>query len=261
MKITMKFKNLLLENGKIERLDRELKSGKWLVRDPLIYRGRKEDESPVMKKKTTGGRKPKDTNIIVQEIVNLYHEKCYPSFPTRDEVRFGTTDKHWAMEFGKLYVIFPHQEATVYHSKMDPVHEFGAAYDGIKDFLKRFEKWYDNGGKWPNKEAKELALNFKKGIEDHNLMRKYVKNNPCVGDMLEKITNVQREIKKEHLYPEDQNWTASLLKFYSNIKRYFKHLEMGYPSEQKSSDEVVFKGRYLQVSKKLFDKYNNRESI
>lgn len=256
----MKLKKILKEEEKekwVEKLKSELDSENWVINDPPIFRGRMEDDKPVMKKKTTMGRDPRDTHKLVHDIVNYYHFNCYPKFPARDRVRFGTTDEDWANEFidkgGKLYMIFPHQEATIYHREKDPVHELGDANQLLRQFEDRLKKWKEeySDNRWTNEDLKKFANKFLKMVGDNKIDKPLLRQLGCPKKALERVSEIDVFTKSGTPL---RDWHVDLKKFFEEIKLYFEKLELGYPDEVGTSDEVVWQGKYLQVEDRIYAK-------
>lgn len=261
MKLTDIIKEEMKKKEWVSILKKKLDTENWVINDPKIFRGRKRDTKPVKEKKTTRGRIPSDTNKLIFDIINCYHFICYPQFPPRDRVRFGTTDKsfaeHFTGESGKIYVIFPHKNATVYHRRSDPRHELKNAKNYLKYFRKYLESWKEKYGdeKWPSKKVKNLCNKFLNMVKNQEVNKKLLRQFGCPEEAFgfAKSIDIHFEDKSPRSAPRPgTDWHTYLRDFFKMIKWYFNFLEAGYPNKKGSEDEVVFQGKYLQVENDIY---------
>lgn len=268
----MKLKKILKEQNKekwVNILNNKINSGKWKVKDPKVYRGRSsEDKKPVMEKETTGGRKPQDTKELVSILVNTFHKKCYPNFPSRDEVRFGTTDYAYARTFmnrspgteGETYVILPSNSTTVYYNPEDPIEIFEKIGSELVYFPSYFEGWF--------RRKDEKMIDVWKRVPDDFMyladsLKEFTDNRKIESQLIDELGCVSRlkgVIQSGNEYfNKNPKWVESLKNIIENLEKYFSNLKKGWPEKEKEEDEVVFQGEYLQIENEIYNKWKRQK--
>ncbi len=273
----VKFKSLLFESDrfddlskpekdeKVEDLKNQLNTGNWIVKEPLLYRGREWDG--LMKVKDSERyekREPRDTKLHYDYLIHHFTVNCYPNLPDRRKSRFALTHFGDTNIFGdETYVIFPHKDAKIAYSYMDP-------YDFIVDMPKR-KQGFIKGLKPFFKDGKEKTSLYKK-YEDQ--ISKEVKNlmsdlydvyngsemplsrYGCPEEILEMLNNELDKFNGDE--PGEIRKVISGLSnliwiFESVVLEYFEIFNTGYPeNKDMGAGEVLYQGKYLQVHRDLF---------
>lgn len=188
--------------------------------------------------------------------VNTFHENCYPKFPPRNEVRFGTTDYSYAETFAEtfidsdatVYQIFPSKKATVYYNEVDPSKIFTLIKDHLHSFIDYYDKWHKNNSnkrtEYPS-DLLYLADSVKQSVQENNVRKRFIEIG-CLEKIIEDMEKWNNKFYKSHNL-DRTSWFMHLANFFGKIKEYFSKLQSGYPELSNEKDEVVFKGEYLQV--------------
>jgi len=272
----VRFKSLLFESDrfddlskpekdeKAEELKKQLNTGNWIVKKPLLYRGRGWDG--LMKVKDSERyekREPRDTKRRYDYLIHHFTVNCYPNLPDRRKSRFALTHFGDTNIFGdETYVIFPHKDAKIAHSYMDP-------YDFMVDLPKRKQGF---GGLGPFFEEDKEKTSLYKKYEDQ--ISKEVKNllsdlydiykgsevplshYGCPEKILEILNNESDKFNKgEHEKLQKIVWGLDNLIwiFESVVLEYFEIFNNGYPeNKDMGAGEVLYQGKYMQVHRDLF---------
>jgi hypothetical protein len=139
----MKFLKYLIENPTgydkfLEELKKDcapflhdLQHSKFLVN--ILYRGTKDILGQYQKKDVRTDRKPSETDVKIHNYADEFFYKKY-DVKLRSETIFCSTSPSIAMDYGKIYVIFPVGKYDIYYS------------DKVRDFYTDLEELFNKKG-------------------------------------------------------------------------------------------------------------------
>jgi len=255
----MRLKNVLNEADKEKKFEKAKEdlleiedSSQWIVKEPVLFRGRsvkKDDQKYLKAKKTKKRWGTKDTHEGVDELVHGFYESCYKDYPQRRYSRFATTDYKIASNYGnQVFVIVPHEEAKLSALYLDSFNLFMTVEQELRSLAKR-QRNNPEHHETLSSEVQEI-LKVTQNVFKNNQSWKEVKKLPCPS----KIYSLIKDDMDRHVENDILNSLHDPLKTaYLNILQYFKKTEMGYPKKDDEAEDVMFEGKYVEVHKKVFD--------
>lgn len=261
----MKLKRILEQTQleqKYRELDEYLEGDDFIFQEPFIYRGTENITPDIFVKDVSGrtGREPRDAEDLVDSIINDFYIQCFPDLPKRRESSFATAYEGDAEHFGRVYAVFPHKNANITHSSIEPYDLFIEMSGYIEELKTVWEDhsteivdWFQSKFGSHTSEplfdiAGYLSGKDQRGFEANNLM--------CPKELLSYIMKFQ----EDHTNALTMTKGPSKLVYTTNhiiyrIRKYFKNLDSGYPSNKDKASEVVIDGKYLQVEYTFFHQY------
>lgn len=227
-------------------------SSQWIVKEPVLFRGRsvkKDNQKYIKAKKTKKRRGTKDTHEGVDELIHGFYESCYTNYPQRRYSRFATTDYKIASNYGnQVFVILPFKEAKLSALYLDSFNLFMTVEQELRSLEKEQR---NNHGHFEtlSSEVQEI-LEVTQNVFKSNKNWKEVQKLPCPVEIYDSIKDdMDRHVKNDIL----NSLHEPLKTAYLNILQYFKKTKKGYPKKGEEAEDVMFQGKYIEVHKTLFD--------
>jgi hypothetical protein len=179
-------------------------------KDIYLFRGIKTNE-PYFSAFPRKDRKPKDTPIIIQSILNEIYEKNSIK-ATRGNSFFTTTSSSVASDYGEVYVVFPYKNFHFSYGKSEKMKDLFFDFISNKNYLPKFitkniiPKYIKNNSDKIYQILKNLGL-FAKPDSVRSLFYKYIES--PVKHMMEVI--LSREDKEIYITPEQLIESVKLL--------------------------------------------------
>lgn len=273
----MKFKSLLesiqKENNSISAVSNEkkqallsklrgiLKSNIYINKKPHLYRGRSWDGFLKQKDSESKGRRPPvDTNPHYDFLIHDFTDGCFSDFPDRWHSRFATTHAPNTQKYGRSqYIIFPHKNCKLAYSKKDPYDilvgkaNVKKGFDNLTAFYSRFEKTalYEKHQNKISKKAQNVIRILNK-IYHSNYME-YLSDIGCPSELFDHMNEQRSNFEVIEL---DKAFSGILWILKAVVMEYFDSYTLGYPTSQSAGKgEVIYQGKYLQVSVELYNEY------
>lgn len=257
----MRLKRILQEQqleSEAERLHSLLKDGPYYQPSVELYRGKERDVDKVLEKTTVSDkeREPRDTHAFLDEMLDVFFRDCYPQYPRRRESRFATEVKVYAKSYGdNLYIIYPHDNATLLCGEEDPLDIFSAIKTTLIGIDDQDIEPYLNGQLEITDEAKEV-VQFIDDAFNYNLKPGMAKQIGCLDGMIQAL---KRQNEENFTDPLAITPMHNALR---SLKKYFDSLYLGQPKAGEAG-EVMFQGEYLQVpfevQRKMLDMIHSGE--
>jgi len=255
----MRLKSVLGEADKEKKFEKAREelleiedSSQWIVKEPVLFRGRsvkKDDQKYLKAKKTKKRRGTKDTHEGVDEVVHGFYESCYKDYPQRRYSRFATTDFGIASNYGnQVFVIIPHRDARISALYLDSFNLFMTVEQELRSLAKRQRNNHEHFETLSSNVQKILKVT--QNVFKKNQNWKEVQKLPCPPE----IYSLIKDDMDRHVKNDIPNSLHDPLKTaYLNILQYFKKTERGYPKKDGEAEDVMFEGKYIEVHKTLFE--------
>lgn len=253
----------------LDNIDKFLKTGEFIFKEPYLYRGRTFDG--FVKEKNTESydlpREPVDTGMEEDYIIHDYSVNCYPEHPDRRQARFATTSSDLAHDYGpNLYVIFPHKKAKISSNVEDAFQIFMDNQSYLENALKDFYTFGSGGGVFKRGSFRDNEDEIDNDIQQ--LIEKLYKiyqmdaskkpslyEHGCPKQVLHKLVDHEKKFERKDKFLEEG--FRNLKDYYSDlVLEYFTSYDLGYPEDKNSGGgEVVYQGKYLQVKYQAMNAY------
>lgn len=232
MKLKQILKETLVDTGNdIEQFRELFFGGKYLIPSPrsFILSGREMNPIKYGVKKIRKNRVSRDTNNAAYLAIEALRKANYPNFPSRYRSIFGTQKEAIAREFGKVYLLFPEQNANIVCFNGDTTLKYlhnGLKYDKILETSLNIKRYPD----------KDYVVELR---ENHPFVYEVIKwflmtesNSATKLEQLfdidlytfkQKIEKCQADMATKYFYRQDfVGALEGLYNFSVNSKKYFK---------------------------------------
>lgn len=254
-----------------------LSSSEWYNDTPFLLRGSERDLETWKIKEPYDSRDPMTTAKKIQWFEELFREKFYPNYPSRNKSRFASVEEDIAGHYGDLFYVFPHETATLGSLPDDAYLSFlGPAEKDLASFYTDFESLLeiDNDvdefkANVPNEviDFCKLLMETKRRQDEEivETIKKMLDN--FQGDSVKSVAKEVEEAKfyvgRGEMSVADErsvkliNALRSLTDFLNHLSDYFSRMNVGSAEDfsKNLAIEVVMEGRLIQANKRFVDSY------
>lgn len=210
----------------------------------ILYRGYKDDIDTFKVKKIRNDRKPLDTPLYLQELVDLMADDLNREFPKRSESKFATQSKSSASIFGNAFYSFPEKNSNIVSRKKDSWDE-SLIY--VDDRIVQLKKLYQDLDKSSISEnLKTVTENFIKAKSSFDRQK--------VKSYIEKAYKLWKNHESQIKNSAFEHGLDDIVEAFNLIKTtYFDKFSRGVPPGSSEAGEIMFDGdNYLLVNISFF---------
>lgn len=239
----LELKSLLRENKKQNLLSR-LETGNYygVQTNKRLFRGEKKENVEKFKKLEIRKRgDPKDTAVLVDEVVEAVRKRHFSDIASRQRSLFVTGKSNVARGYGEATYVFVPKSANTWWSPNDAYTDFLFEVEAEFNFMKRWINYKQNTEAGL---SSHIVVQFASAVHKENIKEAA----KIAADIYKKVIN--NKIKKDF-----EELTIRLRKTFVYIQQYFKSLSP-YRGEVDSRyvHEILVEGDHvLLVSKDWFN--------
>lgn len=218
-----------------------------------LYRGYSEEIETFKVKKIRKDRKPSDTPMYLQLLVDKMAEEYGPvDIPKRSESKFASAKKSFAKSFGSLYICFPEHDAKLVSAKYDTWEQTLSDVEAL--FSEAIRELSDK--EYNNINVYKKYPKLTKGIQFLEDILNSVKSNFIEKrrNKVHKLWNFYKQNKKEI---KKQGELSGIEEFHDAFQMIKVHYLGGFNERINEDDEeIMFDGdTYLLVDPRFFNRY------